>query len=233
MNQERISNVIKKIRKENNLTQKDFAELFGVTYQAVSKWENGINIPDIAILKEISTRFNIDINELLGGKVPKKSHIKKYILVAVILLILVAILLGYIFTHDHDFTFKTLSTTCEDFKVLGSIAYNDNKASIYISSIDCLDIDSETYSDISCILYEQTDNTRTEISSSSYHGEPITLNEYLEDVEFNIDNYEATCKYYNENSLVIELKVLNADGKMITHEIPLVLNDNCANSTSS
>lgn len=53
MNQEKIGSLIKKIRKENNLTQQDFAKKYGVTYQAVSKWENGKNIPDIALLKEI------------------------------------------------------------------------------------------------------------------------------------------------------------------------------------
>ena len=35
------------------MTQKDFALKFGVTYQAVSKWENGKNIPDISLLKVI------------------------------------------------------------------------------------------------------------------------------------------------------------------------------------
>ena len=53
MNQEKISKFIKDIRIKNNLTQKDFADKFGVTYQAVSKWENGKNLPDINILKEI------------------------------------------------------------------------------------------------------------------------------------------------------------------------------------
>lgn len=58
------------------------------------------------------------------------------------------------------------------------------------------------------------------------------MNEYLENVEFNIDDYESTCKYYTEDSLSIELKATEQDGKIITYEIPLVLNDNC-DSTSS
>ena len=53
MNQERIGKLIKEIRKDNNLTQKDLAKKLGVTYQAVSKWETGKNIPDIAILKKL------------------------------------------------------------------------------------------------------------------------------------------------------------------------------------
>ena len=38
MDQEKIGNLIKKIRKENHLTQAELANKLGVTYQAVSKW---------------------------------------------------------------------------------------------------------------------------------------------------------------------------------------------------
>ena len=58
MEQEKIGKFIKKLRKENNLTQKDLADKYGVTYQAVSKWETGKNIPDISLLKEISDIYD-------------------------------------------------------------------------------------------------------------------------------------------------------------------------------
>ena len=66
MEQEKIGKFIKKLRKENNLTQKDLADKYGVTYQAVSKWETGKNIPDISLLKEISKHFNVNIEDLLA-----------------------------------------------------------------------------------------------------------------------------------------------------------------------
>lgn len=43
MNQELIGKTIKEIRKKENLSQQKFAEKYGVTYQAVSKWENGLS----------------------------------------------------------------------------------------------------------------------------------------------------------------------------------------------
>ena len=49
----RIGNLIKELRIKSNLTQNEFANKYGVTYQAVSKWENGKNIPDISVLKLI------------------------------------------------------------------------------------------------------------------------------------------------------------------------------------
>ena len=45
MNQENIGKYIKKLRKENNLSQEKLADKLGVTYQAVSKWERGLNLP--------------------------------------------------------------------------------------------------------------------------------------------------------------------------------------------
>ena len=65
MNPEEIGKIIKDIRQKHNMSQKDFADKFGVTYQAVSKWENGKNIPDIAILKEISEEYEISLDRAL------------------------------------------------------------------------------------------------------------------------------------------------------------------------
>ena len=232
MNQNNMGELIKKIRKENHLTQKEFAELFGVTYQAVSKWENGQNIPDIAILKEISDKFHVDLNDLLEGKKSKRNNKKRYMLIAGCCFIVAALLLVYFLTHNHDFVFKNVRSNCDDFTVLGSMAYNEDKTSINISSISCLSDDKEKYANITCILYEQVGNTKTEISRDTYEGEPVTLNDYLNTVEFNIDNYESTCSNYTEDSLSIELRAVNSEDDIITYEIPLTLNENCSSTSS-
>ena len=234
MDANKVGELIKRLRKENHLTQKEFAELFSVTYQAVSKWENGINIPDISVLKEISDKFHVDINELLDGKKTiKKKRIGKVIFGVACFLFVVGLFVIYQVMHNHDFTFKNVRSDCEEFSVLGNIAYNEDKTSINISSINCLSEEKEKYMSISCILYEQVDNTKTEISRDEYVGDAITLNDYLNTVEFNIDDYKSTCKNYTSDSLYIELKAENTNGDIITHEIPLTLNDNCSNSTSS
>ena len=87
MNQEKIGQLIKKIRKENNLTQKEFADKYGVTYQAVSKWENGKNIPDISLIKQISSDFNIDIEDILEGKIVRHKNYKPIIAMAILITI--------------------------------------------------------------------------------------------------------------------------------------------------
>ena len=59
--------ILKEIRTKNNLTQDEMAERLFVTRQAVSRWENGDTTPNTEILKEISKKFDVSINTLLGS----------------------------------------------------------------------------------------------------------------------------------------------------------------------
>ena len=68
MDQEKIGNFIAKLRKENNLTQKELGEKLNITDNSVSKWERGINAPDISQLERISNIFHITTSELLKGE---------------------------------------------------------------------------------------------------------------------------------------------------------------------
>ena len=60
-----IGNQISAIRKEHQLTQEKFGELFHVTRQTVSNWENEKSYPDLNILIAISNRFGISLDQLL------------------------------------------------------------------------------------------------------------------------------------------------------------------------
>lgn len=225
MNQEKIGQVIKEIRTKNNLSQQAFAEKFGVTYQAVSKWENGKNIPDIATLKEICKEYNLKLEDLLDAKIsskPKNNLLKWFLLVIILLIIILIIVLIF---KNNDFEFKTLSTSCNDFTVNGSIAYNDTKSSIYISHITyCGEMDSNKYKKIQCVLYESNDKIKTEIGRYNYEEESgITLEEFLKEVNFNVE----TCKLYSEDSLHLEIDATTVEDEDVFHKVPLKLVDNC------
>ena len=73
MNPEKVGKFIKDLRTNNNLTQQQLADKYNVTYQAVSKWERGINLPEVSLLRQMSKDFNIPIEDILDGK---KSTIK-------------------------------------------------------------------------------------------------------------------------------------------------------------
>ena len=62
----KVSENIKRYRKSMNMTQEQLAESLGVTIGAVSKWENGGNVPDISTLMELANLYNISMDELLG-----------------------------------------------------------------------------------------------------------------------------------------------------------------------
>lgn len=55
---------IRALRLRKRLTQEQVAQQLGVTYQAVSKWENGTNTPDVALLPEIAAFFGVTIDAL-------------------------------------------------------------------------------------------------------------------------------------------------------------------------
>lgn len=62
-----LSENIKKIRKQNGLTQEAFAIRLHVVRQTVSKWEKGLSVPDAQTLQRISEEFEIPVQELLGN----------------------------------------------------------------------------------------------------------------------------------------------------------------------
>lgn len=61
-----ISGNIARHRKQRGLTQEQLAGRLGVTYQAVSKWENGQSCPDIMLIPLLADLFGITIDELFG-----------------------------------------------------------------------------------------------------------------------------------------------------------------------
>ena len=62
----KVGENIRALRQRKGLTQEQVAQQLGVTYQAVSKWENGTNTPDIALLPEIAAFFGVTIDALYG-----------------------------------------------------------------------------------------------------------------------------------------------------------------------
>lgn len=69
-----IGKRIKELRKKNNLTQDRLAEYLGVTDKAVSKWECGITMPDLALIVPLSRILHVSADELLSGKPAEKDE---------------------------------------------------------------------------------------------------------------------------------------------------------------
>ena len=69
----RFSNSFKELRKAQELTQEQIAEMLGVTSQAISKWECGTSYPDIEMLPIIANLFKVSTDYLLGVDVTKQE----------------------------------------------------------------------------------------------------------------------------------------------------------------
>ena len=74
-----IGNTIKYLRKAMGATQDEMAKRLGVTYQAVSRWENDITQPDIMMLPAIATYFGVSIDELFGFKLNVMTDKERFI----------------------------------------------------------------------------------------------------------------------------------------------------------
>lgn len=225
MNQEEIGNKIKQIRIDNNLTQREFADIFGVTYQAVSKWENGKNLPDISIMKLICDKYNYNLDELLGNDIktkPKKKRLH-YIILFVVLILIVGGVIFFVIKNS-TFHFGTINSTCDEFKISGSVAYNSSKTTIYISDVKyCGEEDNTNYKRIESTLFLSKNNVDKSIYSDS--KENVSLNEYLDNFSMQVNS--NICINF-DGELLLSIIAYDQDEKATIYKIPLTLSDSCS-----
>ncbi len=68
MDQKKIGAFLKELRGEKHLTQEQLAEILGVTNRSISRWENGVNMPDFDLVIEIANYYDVSIEEILDGE---------------------------------------------------------------------------------------------------------------------------------------------------------------------
>ena len=237
MDQEKIGQYIKKIRLDHNLSQQAFAEKLGVTFQAVSKWERGKNLPDMTILKEISNEFNVDIDEIIncGTKNKKKKSNKKYVYLILILVVIVFTLLFVYFNNkdkDNDnqnsYEVNDIISTNSDFSVTGTVVKANNRTTLIINKVIYIGKeDKSIYKEINCVVYEEIDMTKTEINSCDA-GNNLSLSDYLDNIKIKVDHESDNCPMFTESKLVIEIRAIDNEDRNITYNIPIIINeDDC------
>ena len=63
----KVGRLILSLRQERGLTQKQLAESLGLSDRTISKWERGLGLPDVSLLRELSAVFGVNIEQLLAG----------------------------------------------------------------------------------------------------------------------------------------------------------------------
>lgn len=67
MDQVKIGHFLKELRLEKGMTQEELAARLGVSNRTVSRWENGVNMPDLDLVRELGSCFHVGVEELLDG----------------------------------------------------------------------------------------------------------------------------------------------------------------------
>lgn len=69
-----IGNKIRELRKQRGITQEQLAESIGISFQAVSKWENNIALPDITLAPVLASYFGVSMDELFDFNLKEIEH---------------------------------------------------------------------------------------------------------------------------------------------------------------
>ena len=150
-----IGKFICELRKSRNWSQNDLANMLNISRQAISKWENGINIPDSSTLILLAKIFEVSTDELLLGKKldkkerteeissltltmldqsNKKSESIKRLKMIFLIFTLVAInlfLLYYLFHSYNSIKVYTMSGSSEHFSTKNGIFVVTNEKSYF------------------------------------------------------------------------------------------------------
>ncbi|MEG0972099.1 MAG: helix-turn-helix transcriptional regulator [Lachnospiraceae bacterium] len=126
---------ISELRKDKNLNQDTFAELFHVTRQTVSNWENGKSYPDLEIILKISDEFQVSVDELLkeDSVIVKKIDSEKkkkrslLVIIGVLVILFIVSILGIYknyemknkidFSMQHSQTYQKRETAQESLNI--------------------------------------------------------------------------------------------------------------------
>jgi len=228
MDQVKIGKFISEKRKENNITQSELAEKLNVTNKSVSNWENGKNMPDVSLMKDLCSILGISLIELFNGeqtssddglinylKEEKKRKRKKLIIsiTVILLIIIVSTLLIFFVNNYNKVNAYILYGDSENFEYHDDLLILSNIKNINKSGR--LDIKNKSInsSDVKCVTLKYKDRTITGYCGNTLGGiayEDDGYDEYFpEDVKKHIDEWYIEVKYMQndiEKKEIIKLK---------------------------
>ncbi len=162
MDLNKVGKFIAVSRKEKGLTQNKLAELLNVNEKTVSKWERGVNAPDISLLLNLSEILELDVQELLIGKkrelsdnnlknnnektieglryYSKKSKLRTAFYFLIIIFFILFCFSGLFFINNYNkFKVYSIKSNLDGFNVEGYVIYNRENNFVVINSIDYFD----------------------------------------------------------------------------------------------
>lgn len=258
MNLQKVGKFIAKMRKKVGLTQSDLGEALGVTGKAVSKWERGLNAPDITVLVELSKLLNVTPREILMGEEiennlsaeddneitissintynnnSKKKYMKIIIiLVSIIVLIITAFSTTYFITNYNKCFVYKLSSADDKYYLEGLIASNQKENSIIITGLktdDDLDLQNINNYDVELFI------NKVELFKNNYSYHTMCNTNVFDDFDIVINNNQIIPwneeKTIKNNSGNVRLEITFYNNKKVKRKIviPILIEKNFSNN---
>lgn len=226
MNINKIGNLIARQRIAKNLTQEQLAEKLGVLRTTISKWERGINTPDISLLQPLCQELDLTFTELINGEknISNKDNTitaidainfynkktkNKYLIVSInIIFLLFCFFLSLIIINNYNkFTMYEIHTTKNDFTINGYLLESINKKGIFIQNIiynnELVGTDQEIITDSVTITLESNNNIIYQFKKIS-NDRPERLYNLLYNTSIYIDSDKV--KKIDLNNLYLKIE---------------------------
>lgn len=250
MNLKKVGKFISDLRKEKGLTQEKLGEQLGVSPKTISKWERGVNAPDISLLDSLSNILEVDIKEILNGeRIPKNNTSKKHkkpiikIVIGIFLIILLSFPILFTIFNYNTVRIYNIKSKTDKYFVSGFIMYNKERNILLIHNIDLLDnnIGTEIEDKVKNIVIGVHSGNKT-VFSVSYDASPEedlqTINSYLLNRTYYVDEVvedgtDVLGKGTNLNKLKIVIQYNNQQDKIKKVVIPLKVSEEYSNKINT
>lgn len=246
MDLKHVGNFIATLRKEKGLTQEKLGEQLGVSSKTVSKWERGVNAPDISLLESLSNILDVDIKEILNGeRISKNSLSKKHrrtiikIIIAIFLVILLSFPVLFTIFNYNTVQIYNIKSKTDKYFVTGFIMYNKERNVLLINNIDLYDknVGTEKEDKIKSIIIgvHSGDKVVFSVSYDVSPGEDLqTISSYLLNRTYYVDEVvedgmEVFGEETNLNRLKIVIQYKNQQDKIKKVVIPLIVSREYSN----
>lgn len=222
MNYKNIGKFISKLRKDKKLTQEELANLLNANSRTISKWENGLNVPDTVYLHELSNIFNISIDELLDGKrKPKYSFLRlKYIIPIFIFLIMFLFLILYFINNYNKVKMYNIYFDNDFVFISGNSTFTQNDSIINIDKIEF-----ENNIGVYELAIEIKNNDRVFYSNILEYNKLTSINDAFNSLNIRISNIDFDNTYITFDDISnSNIRIIYTDSNFEDHILNIKLN---------
>lgn len=233
-----FANTIYNIRKERDITQKELADLIGVSDRTISKWENGSTVPDLETIKKICKELKIspdsivksekNYKDILQNLKRKLGHILNYILNHIFLIgfIITFILLLAYFINNYN-TIRIYNLTYESENITFDDGYFFKTKVLNIITINNINLEKINYepTSIKLELYTYLNGDKHVIFESNSLD-----NVYIEESKSYTDLLKKDVIENIKNNLYIKIYTTDIDNNNYSYESKLILKQKLNNN---